>query len=203
MNIYFLMQKMKAIEKYNYTGWSKYYVNGPDYVTFYGSIDPFSNWHHASFSMEFNKVQYQFHSSEQALMFAKACLFDDNAVALKILKTNDQKLIKNLGRQVSNYDEFVWSEKRLDIMTNILIHKFEQNSKLLCLLLSTGDKVIIEASPYDKIWGVGSGFGKDPKGLGHALLGVTADKETWNGLNLLGTALMNARTHLKKEYYVL
>lgn len=182
---------MKAIEKYNYTGWSKYHVNGLDYVTFYGSSDPFSNWHPASFSMEFNKVLYQFNSSEQALMFAKARLFDDSGVANKILKTGDQKLIKNLGRQVTNYDETVWADKRLDIMTNILIHKFEQNPKLLCLLLNTGDKVIIEASPYDKIWGVGLGFG------------ATADKETWKGLNLLGTALMNARTHLKKEYYVL
>jgi len=77
-------------------------------------------------------------------------------------------------------------------MINILILKFEQNHHLLSLLLDTHDDILIEASPWDKIWGVG----KKPET-------ITANKTTWNGTNLLGYSLMEARTRLAKRFYVM
>lgn len=138
----------------------------------------FSNWYLCSFMF----MGVRFHSSEQALMWFKARRFEDIETAEKILKTDNQAEIKKLGRQVKNYNEEIWSSIRFDVMRNILYYKFSQNPILRDKLISTGDADIYEASPYDKIWGIGS-----------------TDVNDIKGKNLLGKALMEIRATLKWE----
>lgn len=135
----------------------------------------FSNW----YACEFEYMGIKFSSSEQALMWTKANVFQDSTIAELILVTNNQKRIKELGRAVKNYDDNIWSRNRYNIMIDILYAKFSQNSNLMDKLLITGKAELFEASPYDKIWGIGS-----------------SDVNIINGENLLGKALMEVRSKL-------
>lgn len=121
-------------------------------------------------------------------MWNKAILFDSNDIAEQILQTSDPKKQKALGRKVRNFDEKKWDERKLDIVIKGNILKFTQNEKLKNELLSHS-KILVEASPYDKIWGVGLHFDDD------AIL----DEKKWQGENLLGIALMEVRNNLKKR----
>ena len=121
----------------------------------------------------------KFNSSEQALMWTKANIFQDSIVAENILSTTNQKRIRELGRTVKNYDDVIWSKDRYNIMVDILYAKFSQNYDLMNKLLSTEKADLFEASPYDKIWGIGS-----------------SDVNIINGENLLGKALMEVRNKL-------
>lgn len=169
------------------TKWSKFHVKGNGFQTFAGTTDVYSNWHPSVFTMTFDGVAYTFCSSEQALMFEKARVFGDKDVMAKIIAAKDQDIIKQLGREVKNFNEKFWTENRQQIMINILVQKFGQNPEMLKVLLASGDDVLIEASPWDKIWGIGKGP-----------VGVTADPSTWSGTNILGYSLMEARALLRK-----
>jgi ribA/ribD-fused uncharacterized protein len=113
--------------------------------------------------------------------------FSDSEVALKILSEKDPKEQKALGRLVKGYDDASWSKIRLGVVTDGNYLKFSQNKVLRDELLSTGDKVIVEGSPYDKIWGVGLQFDDER----------IEDEKNWNGENLLGKALMEVRSKLR------
>lgn len=143
-----------------------------------GDYGEFSNWYLCDFVF----MGVKFHSSEQALMWFKAKRFEDIETAGKILNTDNQAEIKNLGRQVKNYNEKIWSLIRYNVMYHILYYKFSQNPVLRDKLMSTGNADIYEASPYDQIWGIGS-----------------TDVNNINGMNLLGRALMEVRATLKWE----
>lgn len=161
-----------------------------DYVFFWSG--PFSNWHPSKFSMENSKLQViKFNRAEQAMMYFKAELFGDEDSMGKIMRTNDPSLQKKIGRAIANYDEEVWKEKRYNIVFQLLVEKFKQNSDLKSILLNTGDKCIVECSPYDKIWGIGMGVDQYPEIL---------DKSNWKGENLLGEILMNVRSWLRDGY---
>ena len=100
-----------------------------DYVFFWSG--PFSNWHPSNFSMENSKLQViKFNRAEQAMMYFKAELFGDEDSMGKIMRTNDPSLQKKIGRAVANYDEEVWKEKRYNIVFQLLVEKFKQNSDL-------------------------------------------------------------------------
>ena len=107
----------------------------------------------------------------------------------KILKTTNPKEVKALGRDVKPWKEDLWKKHRLNIMTNICLAKFKANPALTEQLLATGNKIIVEASPYDNIWGIGMRDSDD---------GVENPKN-WQGLNLLGEALMNVRKILNED----
>ena len=92
---------------------------------------------------------------------------------------------KRLGRQVKPYDDKLWAERRYDIMVAILECKFSQNGDIGAMLKETGDAVIAEASPTDRVWGIGIS-------LECAYRGVP-----WRGDNLLGKALMEVRARLR------
>jgi len=150
-----------------------------------GSISKtcFSQWWLSSF--EVDKVIYK--TAEHWMMAQKAELFKDNEVLEKILQAKSPAEAKKLGREVKNYNENLWLAARYDIVKQGNYHKFSQNPELKTFLLSTKDRVLVEASPVDAIWGIGmAGDHKD-----------VLDPEKWQGLNLLGFALMEVRDELK------
>lgn len=100
-----------------------------------------------------------------------------------MLASNDPKEIKALGRQVKNFDAETWNRVAPDIVVKGNLHKFRQNPELCQFLLDTGEKILVEASPYDTIWGIG---------MQESESGVD-NPENWKGTNFLGFALMEVR----------
>ena len=150
-----------------------------------GSISKtcFSQWWLSSF--EVDKVIYK--TAEHWMMAKKAELFKDHAVLEKILQAKSPAEAKKLGRQVMNYHENLWLAARFEIVKEGNNHKFNQNPELKTFLLNTKNRVLVEASPVDAIWGIGmAGDHKD-----------VMNPEKWRGLNLLGFALMEVRDELK------
>lgn len=158
------------------------------YVFFWGNADIYSNWHPARFRMD----NHTFANSEQAMMYEKAQLMGDTETAAKILKTPNPKAVKALGREVRFWNENLWETNRVRIMVKVCLAKFKSNSELTRQLLETGKRVIVEASPYDKIWGIG--MRENDEGV--------ENPKNWQGLNLLGVALMEVREILYKEQWV-
>lgn len=123
------------------------------------------------------------------MMAAKARLFGDEDAREKIMAASGPKEAKTLGRQVRNFDDKVWTQRRFDIVVHGNIAKFNQNSELGVWLGNTQENVIVEASPYDTIWGIG--LKSDD---------VRAAVPTqWRGLNLLGFALMKTREAIQQR----
>jgi len=142
-----------------------------------------SNWFPSEF-MDENGIIY--YNMEQWMMKKKADLFGDDYYGNEIMKTNNPKTIKSLGRKIRNFNEQVWIQNREQVVYDGCLLKFSQNSELKIFLLSTANKVLVEASPYDKIWGIGLNE-SDAK---------LNNPNQWPGLNLLGKALMNVRDTL-------
>ncbi|MCL4134722.1 UNVERIFIED_CONTAM: hypothetical protein GTU68_023988 [Idotea baltica] len=120
------------------------------------------------------------------MMYYKAKLFDDFEMMEKIMETTSPARVKKLGRKVKGFDEEIWRKNRRKIVEKVLLHKFKQNKDILVKLLSTKGSKLYEASPYDKIWGIG-------------LVESNArlmDKSRWPGENLLGELLMKVRSKL-------
>lgn len=160
-------------------------VTTDQYILFFSYKDIYSNFYKSQFSIS-NK---NFFCTEQAFMYAKAKKFNDIEIADKILSldssTNPSEC-KKLGRLVKNYDDHVWTIIRKAIMYQCVLAKFSQNDNLKQQLIATGSRVIAEASPYDKIWGIGLAE-DNPMALDHS---------KWIGQNLLGKVLMNVRNNL-------
>jgi len=94
---------------------------------------------------------------------------------------------KSLGRKVKNFDPKIWDEHKYEIVKQGNLLKFSQNEKFKTFLLATNNKILVEGSPYDKIWGIGM-LESDSRAENPLL---------WNGENLLGFALMEVREELK------
>ena len=171
--------------------WDKEYLlelgeNRPELLLFYGhkvtktvTETCLSQWYPCQFEVE--GVTYT--SAEQYMMAEKAKLFGDEEIRAEILNTDDPRMCKALGRKVKNFDKAVWDKEKEHIVRKGNTKKFLQNSALRNFLLSTGDKVLVEASPTDRVWGIGMGK-NNPDAL---------DPQKWRGQNLLGFALMNVR----------
>jgi ribA/ribD-fused uncharacterized protein len=95
---------------------------------------------------------------------------------------------KKLGREVQGFDETLWLEHRSDIVLRANLAKFGQQEALRTFLLNTGDRILVEASPDDQIWGIG--LAEDHPDA--------AVPDRWKGLNLLGFALMEVRDRLRQ-----
>ena len=143
----------------------------------------FSQWFSANFVVD--DVVYS--CAEQYMMAEKARVFGDEEIRQKILVSNDPKEIKALGLQVKNFDAETWSRVASDIVVKGNVQKFGQNPILCQFLLDTGKKILVEASPYDAIWGVG---------MQESDVGVD-NPDNWKGSNLLGFALMTVRDILR------
>jgi len=172
------------------------YLNGGHklkYVLFWGHQEHgsqvtkscFSQWYESRFE-ESGKV---FLTAEHCMMYRKARLFGDDAAAQKVLSAQNPGAAKAIGREVVGFDQALWAEKRFEIVVNANLAKFSQSSTLRAFLLSTGDRVLVEASPVDSIWGIG--LAQDDAGA--------EDPARWKGLNLLGFALMDVRDQLAER----
>jgi len=142
----------------------------------------FSQWFPVGFTVD--EVYYK--TAEHYMMAEKARLFDESMVE-EILNAKTTKEVKELGRKVKNFDDALWSEKDFDVVVAGNMAKFSQNESLKEFLLSTSKKVIVEASPYDKVWGIGM-LADDERATSPA---------KWNGENKLGFALMVLRDKLQ------
>jgi ribA/ribD-fused uncharacterized protein len=125
-------------------------------------------------------------TAEHWMMAEKARLFGDAEVLAQILKTGDPREAKALGRKVSDFNDSVWNKNARSLVTEGNVAKFSQNEDLRNFLISTGDSVLVEASPYDRIWGIG--LKSDDERAQHP--------KSWQGQNLLGFALMDVREQL-------
>lgn len=144
-----------------------------------------SQWYLAPF--EINGVCYL--TAEHYMMAEKARLFQATQIERQILAEKDPHKVKSLGRRIENYEERVWSQRRFDVVLRGNIAKFSQNRELKYFLEKTGEDILVEASPVDLVWGIG--LGEDhPSAL---------DPNKWRGRNLLGFALMQARTHIRNK----
>ncbi|OUM58393.1 hypothetical protein PIROE2DRAFT_67755 [Piromyces sp. E2] len=132
---------------------------------------------------------YEYNCAEQYMMSEKAKLFEDEETFQLILKETSQKRIKELGRLVKNFNEKKWNENKTKIVVKGNLLKFSQNEDLKKFLIGTGNKILVEASPYDRIWGIGL---KEDNPM-------VNDPIKWKGLNLLGFSLMEVRDLIKKD----
>ena len=148
------------------------------------SIDKscFSQWFPSVFQIDDNSYP----TAEHWMMAKKALLFEDNKIFAEILESDSPALAKKLGRKVQNFIPEVWDAHKYEIVVEGNLHKFGQNAALQAFLLTTGNRILVEASPYDKIWGIGK----------TANAKMIENPHTWNGENLLGFALMEVRDKL-------
>lgn len=141
-----------------------------------------SQWYFSPFCV--NGLVYP--TAEHYMMAEKARLFGDLHTLENILAAPSPASAKALGRTVQGFDGSVWAKNRCRIVINGSFEKFRQNPDLLAFLLATGKGILVEASPSDKIWGIGL-----------AENDFEAKNPTkWPGLNLLGFALMEVRARL-------
>ncbi len=137
---------------------------------------PFSNW----YPCEIKYKGFTFANTEQAFMWEKANHFNDPFVATQILNTPSPHANKALGRQVQGFDAEEWSRVCFQYMVDVNIPKWEILSDFLPM---TEKRIIVEASAYDKIWGIGLAPHDDR----------VLDESNWDGQNLLGKVLMQIR----------
>lgn len=145
----------------------------------------FSQWYNSEFVVDGIK----YHTAEQYMMACKARLFDDEETFASIMQSPSPDQCKKLGRKVHNFDPVIWDAEKFNIVVNGNIAKFSQNEALGAFLLATEDAILVEASPYDTVWGIGL----DPE------TAASSSVDTWRGENLLGCALMETRDWLSGE----
>lgn len=142
----------------------------------------FSQWYAAPFIVD--GITYK--TAEHWMMAHKALLFGDTTTYQEIIEAETPKEAKELGRKVPGFNEDTWNASRFEIVKLGNIHKFNQHPKIAEYLLNTGDKILVEASPVDTIWGIG--LAQDSPHVDNPYF--------WRGLNLLGFALMEVRDFL-------
>ena len=150
-------------------------------VLFFGGV--FSQW----FKTQFEIDGITYNCCEQYMMYRKAIIFGDEDRSLQIIRSKDPKTQKKIGRQVEGFNPSVWNSVCKDIVFRANMAKFTQNLNLQDELLKYDyDHIFVEASPYDKIWGIGLDA-TNPKAW---------DEETWEGTNWLGEQITNVRNSL-------
>ncbi|GAB3951188.1 NADAR family protein [Kribbella albertanoniae] len=161
------------------------------YVSFWGHrprrpgvVDAscFSQWFPAPFVVD--GVRYP--TAEHWMMAGKARLFGDDVALEAVRAARNAGAAKAAGRAVRNFDEATWREHRMGLVVDGSIHKFNAHPELRDYLVGTGSRVLVEASPVDRVWGIGLAA-KDE---------AASTPARWRGTNLLGFALMAARDYL-------
>ncbi|MER7572774.1 NADAR family protein [Streptomyces sp. NPDC126514] len=142
-----------------------------------------SQWWPSPFTVD--GVRYA--TAEHWMMAGKARLFGDPDAERATLAAGHPSEAKNAGRLVRGFDEETWARERFGIVVEGSVHKFASDEALRGFLLGTGRRVLVEASPVDRVWGIGLAATDD----------AAMDPERWRGPNLLGFALMEARERLR------
>ncbi|MBQ0996196.1 NADAR family protein [Streptomyces sp. RK62] len=142
-----------------------------------------SQWWPSPFTVD--GVRYA--TAEHWMMAGKARLFRDAEAERLALAAEHPAEAKKAGRLVRGFDAAVWARERFRIVVEGSVHKFAAHPELRGFLLGTGERVLVEASPLDRVWGIG--LAATDQGA--------ADPERWKGPNLLGFALMEARERLR------
>ena len=135
------------------------------------------------FPCDFQENGVAYHTTEQYMMSRKALLFEDQETYRRIMEADNPRDYKSLGREVKNFNKATWDAQKFEIVVRGNIAKFSRNAELMEYLLSTEDKILVEASPYDNIWGVN--LASDNPDI--------QDPNNWRGENLLGFALTKVR----------
>lgn len=145
----------------------------------------FSQWSYSPFTLNTKS----FTNTEQFMMYHKAILMSDHSTAATILQSTNSHpaKYKKLGRQVKNFDQKLWDEMSLSVVVVGNLAKFTSDEELKEVLLGTGEKMIVEASPFDRIWGIGFTEGN-----------AMANRDRW-GVNRLGEALMIVRRIIRER----
>lgn len=125
-------------------------------------------------------------SAEHFMMAEKARLFGDEAICRQVLMARSPAEAKALGRKIMHFDDAIWNRERFDIVVRGNVAKFSQHDDLKQYLLNTKQRILVEASPVDTIWGIG--LSKEASKV--------QDPSEWRGINLLGFALMEARDRI-------
>lgn len=163
----------------------------PKYLCFWGhqpqrdgqiGAGSLSQWWPSPFTVD--GVEYR--TAEHWMMAGKARLFGDEEIVPRILRARTPGEAKKLGRLVRGFDEARWAAERFELVVTGSAAKFGQDERLRTYLLGTGQRVLVEASPLDRIWGIGLAADDER----------ATSPERWRGLNLLGFALMEARARL-------
>ncbi|MFH8570710.1 NADAR family protein [Streptomyces sp. NPDC017993] len=144
-----------------------------------------SQWWPAPFTVD--GVRYA--TAEHWMMAGKARLFGDAEAERRAIAARHPKQAKDVGRTVRGFDEEVWRQHRFELVVEGSVHKFGQDAGLREFLLGTNSRVLVEASPVDRVWGIGLAVDDER----------AEDPARWRGLNLLGFALMEARGRLTEE----
>ena len=164
-----------------------------DFVFFWGHVARaekqekacLSQWYPCGFEVD----GFYYNCAEQFMMAEKARLFHDDDALQKIMQAYDPLVQKKIGRRVQGYDDARWKGHCFDTVVRGNAAKFSQNEKLRDYLLSTGDKILVEASPKDSVWGIGLDE-ESPDAI---------NPRKWPGKNLLGFALMEVRDKVKDK----
>ncbi|WP_190021926.1 NADAR family protein [Streptomyces hiroshimensis] len=142
----------------------------------------FSQWWPSPFTVDGTVYA----TAEHWMMAGKARLFGDAEAEAEAIAASHPKQAKDAGRKVRGFDEETWRQHRFELVVEGSVQKFAQDAALSAYLLSTGERVLVEASPLDRVWGIGLAADDE-----HA-----QDPARWQGDNLLGFALMEARQRL-------
>ncbi|BDH07479.1 hypothetical protein HEK131_47060 [Streptomyces seoulensis] len=128
-------------------------------------------------------------TAEHWMMAGKARLFADPDAERLVLAARHPAEAKKAGRLVRGFDEETWRRERFRIVVEGSVHKFAAHPDLREFLLGTGERVLVEASPVDRVWGIGLSAQDE----------AAFDPARWKGPNLLGFALMEARERLRSD----
>ena len=148
--------------------------------------DEFSQWYPSKFTFA---LGIEFNCAEQWMMYCKADLFNAPEIMEKVLEETNPKEMKKLGRDVKDFNKEQWDSKALDFVILGNVMKFSQNPELWEILNNTGDRMLVEAADYDRIWGIGL----------KAEDAILVSQDQWQGTNLLGKALMQTRQILREN----
>jgi len=144
----------------------------------------FSQWYPSPFSVEGR----DYPTTEHWMMAEKARLFGHDEIYERVFEAETPGKAKALGRKVEGFKSDVWDAEKFHIVVQGNHHKFSQNAKMGAFLLGTGNRVLVEASPVDKVWGIGLAVDNEN----------VENPRKWKGENLLGYALMEVRDRLRE-----
>ncbi|XP_067946360.1 riboflavin biosynthesis protein VVA0006-like [Watersipora subatra] len=155
------------------------------FTFFYKKDSPFSQFH----SCQFTVAGVTYNCAEQYMMHQKAVMFGDTQMAKRILASSSPPQQKSFGRLVEKFDPEVWARQCREVVFNGNYAKFTQNKNLLTHLIATEGTTLVEASPRDKIWGIGMGANNP----------LAQNRATWKGRNYLGEALTQVRERIMRD----